>query len=89
MLTVILMMMRVIPAWAGNALSLMRKLATLSGHPRVGGERISPTAFRSAEPGSSPRGRGTLRVQHSTASVKRVIPAWAGNARKSLASSES
>ena len=34
-----------------------------------------------ALPGSSPRGRGTPRVDQSTNALGRFIPAWAGNAR--------
>ena len=56
---------RIIPAWAGNAVScsLRASFHSLeSDHPRVGGETLRGwRSYRNVrDSGSSPRGRGTL-----------------------------
>ena len=74
------MIIRFIPAWAGNARFLCARRYTGAVHPRVGGERSQAHRFSPTKIGSSPRGRGT----HSPAVWRdcrnRFIPAWAGNA---------
>ena len=68
-----------IPACAGNTSDRADRCATPPVHPRVCGEhddqidRIMPT------PGSSPRVRGTRRVQSRRDHQRRFIPACAGN----------
>ena len=70
---------RFIPAWAGNTTVQCRSFPFPPVHPRVGGEHIpAPIAVRTAV-GSSPRGRGTLRPDLMHPSLRRFIPAWAGN----------
>ena len=71
---------RIIPAWAGNAATEGRSLRIGTDHPRVGGERAPQRQRRRQSCGSSPRGRGTRRVQGVGPGVERIIPAWAGNA---------
>ncbi len=72
---------RVIPAWAGNTDPPFAAAPRLSGHPRVGGEHRGHSTPTPARPGSSPRGRGTQGLRHMDRTVRRVIPAWAGNTR--------
>ncbi len=74
---------RVIPAWAGNASRPASLRICGAGHPRVGGERSSARCTAQGVPGSSPRGRGTRRVDVECHVGPRVIPAWAGNANSS------
>jgi len=70
---------RVIPAWAGNRQQGESRINQQSGHPRVGGEQISPMREQVELTGSSPRGRGTVAHLASRPIGERVIPAWAGN----------
>ena len=72
---------RFIPARAGNAKSLMNWIAGLTVHPRAGGERGNGGALLGSPSGSSPRGRGTLRLFCPSDRGGRFIPARAGNAK--------
>ncbi len=73
---------RFIPACAGNARRAHGALRPATVHPRVCGERRSPTLNGAYRVGSSPRVRGTrLRSRHPEARV-RFIPACAGNAAR-------
>ena len=71
---------RFIPAWAGNAPTPFRGARSVPVHPRVGGERRSPTMSIGNTIGSSPRGRGTHGALAGPVRGSRFIPAWAGNA---------
>ena len=71
---------RIIPAWAGNATAPRNRSTLKSDHPRVGGERSIARMATALSSGSSPRGRGTRCHTCRSASVARIIPAWAGNA---------
>ncbi len=51
-------LIRFIPAWAGNTILSTRIYLALSVHPRVGGEYFSGHFFKLSPNGSSPRGRG-------------------------------
>ena len=77
---------RVIPAWAGNRVSMAAMASAASGHPRVGGEQVNARACGQVDDGSSPRGRGTDGVGHRAVEFGRVIPAWAGNRRPAATS---
>ena len=70
---------RVIPAWAGNTVADLHSSILSSGHPRVGGEHNELLSGTDPFDGSSPRGRGTLKMAHRNEKRERVIPAWAGN----------
>ena len=72
---------RIIPAWAGNASLAAGRLSGPPDHPRVGGERTVRGVSWTVPPGSSPRGRGTLFTGTRHYPTRRIIPAWAGNAR--------
>ena len=72
--------MRFIPAYAGNA---RRQAVVLDGepvHPRIRGERPVPVLPTNTSPGSSPHTRGTPSPAPSCRSLRRFIPAYAGNA---------
>ena len=72
--------LRIIPAYAGNALRPASLRWLDSDHPRVCGERMNSPADTSQVSGSSPRMRGTLRLGQRHHPAHRIIPAYAGNA---------
>ena len=72
--------LRFIPACAGNALYRSHCRQRPSVHPRVCGERDLPARTVDAEPGSSPRVRGTRDCRVGNGCHVRFIPACAGNA---------
>ena len=71
--------LRFIPAWAGNREGRQLQGKPAAVHPRVGGEQRSLRFQIAAAAGSSPRGRGTVRVETIPRGIFRFIPAWAGN----------
>ena len=73
---------RFIPARAGNATVIGYTKASLSVHPRAGGERDPASPGKLSGYGSSPRGRGTQTHRMRAAGWDRFIPARAGNARR-------
>ena len=78
---------RFIPASAGNASHHSRSATSNWVHPRECGERLAAPLYADADTGSSPRVRGT-RVLHDGGDWEiRFIPASAGNASSSSASS--
>ena len=78
---------RVIPACAGNGASEAPTSHTVTGHPRVCGERDIRGPAATGVSGSSPRVRGTARFTWNGLMSSRVIPACAGNGFASLRSS--
>ena len=76
---------RIIPAWAGNTLMRPTPARRSRDHPRVGGEHSGGPTGRHDCCGSSPRGRGTLITICGSITWFRIIPAWAGNTRRSRA----
>ncbi len=82
LLVVILLglMLRFIPARAGNARRSQRWIGHKAVHPRAGGERADSAGQTIHKAGSSPRGRGTPRNSYITCDGRRFIPARAGNA---------
>ena len=73
---------RFIPACAGNAWDGIDKNGESTVHPRMRGERSAPFCELVAIVGSSPHARGTRRVWNQRMSLKRFIPACAGNAHR-------
>ena len=73
------LVLRFIPARAGNTTSTFASSRTLSVHPRSRGEHIFPSEVTSAEYGSSPLARGTPDCKLYQVVVARFIPARAGN----------
>ena len=71
---------RFIPARAGNARHTRAWCSCLPVHPRAGGERLFKFVAENRGAGSSPRGRGTLKVIRLNSRQDRFIPARAGNA---------
>ena len=74
--------LRFIPARAGNTLANSALAASGTVHPRVGGEHVGQAVFGSSRNGSSPRGRGTPRLEQRLDELPRFIPAWAGNTER-------
>ena len=71
---------RFIPAYAGNAMEVLRRYLMKTVHPRVCGERVVVVAHLGNLLGSSPRMRGTPRPPSDPRGSVRFIPAYAGNA---------
>ena len=70
---------RFIPARAGNGSGSAAPCNLSTVHPRACGERAMPRQVSSFAAGSSPRVRGTGRVERPPLDVRRFIPARAGN----------
>ena len=70
--------LRLIPAWAGKTTWPPASTGASWAHPRVGGENTRSACGPTSSRGSSPRGRGKLRVNRDRSVLIRLIPAWAG-----------
>ena len=73
----------IIPAYAGNTVVCERLAAAAWDHPRVCGEHRTAVAERVENQGSSPRMRGTLVGDRLANVDPGIIPAYAGNTRRS------
>ncbi len=71
--------LRFIPACAGNSARATCRAGHASVHPRVCGEQSPVPAHLNANPGSSPRVRGTVFGSSKSHGALRFIPACAGN----------
>ena len=67
-----------IPAWAGEPISLLRKLCFLGVYPRVGGGAQQGLVQHQCDYGLSPRGRGSPGAASDGLPRSGSIPAWAG-----------
>ena len=79
--SLILCLLRAIPARAGNARFRFTHIVSPTGHPRAGGERADHASGSPLSDGPSPRGRGTHSADRWERWIDRAIPARAGNAR--------
>jgi len=70
---------RFIPAGAGNTAAYSSQAGDQSVHPRGRGEHRSTLLAMALVSGSSPRARGTLKVDYLLLQFLRFIPAGAGN----------
>ena len=70
---------RFIPACAGNRLLPLACSVCCAVHPRVCGEQSLEATKKSLSFGSSPRVRGTVYGNQQEVTIKRFIPACAGN----------
>ena len=70
---------RIIPACAGNSTYNAIRPLTGPDHPRVCGEQSASLQLSTCCGGSSPRVRGTGLKKDIPTTVKRIIPACAGN----------
>lgn len=75
---------RIIPACAGNTLSILCALSNRSNHPRLRGEYVAYALQRDIPWGSSPLARGILNRCVCKSYISRIIPARAGNTQKFL-----
>ena len=71
----------IIPACAGNTMSLKNVSLRFWDHPRVCGEHHYNTICIAGHSGSSPRVRGTLTRLRWFGGISGIIPACAGNTR--------
>ena len=78
---------RFIPACAGNAGQIRRRILPQPVHPRMRGERFRSSCVWFVLGGSSPHARGTQPLTNEANHENRFIPACAGNATSSWASS--
>ena len=74
---------RIIPAYAGNAAPTSAISTTSPDHPRVCGECAPAPVGQYGGSGSSPRMRGMHGDAVALEPLKRIIPAYAGNASSS------
>lgn len=74
---------RIIPACAGNTLSILCALSNRSNHPRLRGEYVAYALQRDIPWGSSssPLARGILNRCVCKSYISRIIPAYAGNTK--------
>ena len=70
-----LVVVGLIPAWAGKTLSFSFVEVQGAAHPRVGGENAEPKRDPLGVTGSSPRGRGKLSPWLPCGWCPRLIPA--------------
>ena len=73
------LLVRIIPAYAGNTLYVRGAEQRGEDHPRVCGEHSSIAWAISISPGSSPRMRGTRTQFDRVGVLVGIIPAYAGN----------
>ena len=73
------LVLRFIPAWAGDTMRQRSTGPARPVHPRVGGGHPRDRAKTGGYNGSSPRGRGTPAAWASAIFALRFIPAWAGD----------
>ena len=73
---------RIIPACAGNSPQRVGVPDAQADHPRVCGEQGVPNDMACHGPGSSPRVRGTGRLEFRRQRRERIIPACAGNSQR-------
>ena len=78
---------RFIPACAGNADRKTRWMSASPVHPRIRGERRAERGRTGSLGGSSPHARGTRHEDDYVQRTLRFIPACAGNAARSRARS--
>ena len=71
---------RIIPAYAGNAITHREAQVHRTDHPRVCGECMAGHRYCSCPNGSSPRMRGMRDSGEELELLPRIIPAYAGNA---------
>ena len=74
--------LRFIPACAGNTPNRCDERSDFAVHPRVCGEHLTTIPQASGILGSSPRVRGTPRIEPLRTCLIRFIPACAGNTKK-------
>ena len=80
------LMIRFIPARAGNTSDPISSKSRYPVHPRAGGEHLYRERMDLSLSGSSPRGRGTLIISPMDLDGNRFIPARAGNTQISIGS---
>ena len=74
-----ILLVRIIPALAGNTVAPDGMAITATDHPRAGGEHDPRTEYGMTIDGSSPRWRGTPSPATEIHPDRRIIPALAGN----------
>ncbi len=69
----------IIPAYAGNTKDEVGHMLAFGDHPRLCGEHLTVSPTRKPYKGSSPPMRGTLAHAKMNRTIRRIIPAYAGN----------
>ena len=75
----ILLQLGIIPACAGNTISLNLPLRSSQDHPRLRGEHVQQGTVLRGHSGSSPLARGTRPNLRTDLPCQGIIPACAGN----------
>ena len=73
------LLIRIIPAFAGNTDNTVLFLPHVKDHPRIRGEHFPLPLDCHCSLGSSPHSRGTPSISHRSALSDGIIPAFAGN----------
>ena len=77
-------LIKIIPAYAGNTSHPRRRTGRKTDHPRVCEEHFGRRRVAGVVAGSSPRMRGTPWLNPSRMSIGGIIPAYAGNTDQSI-----
>ena len=78
----------IIPAYAGNTITLSAMHEAYWDHPRVCGEHATGASTQVNCTGSSPRMRGTLQPHAGKVGKRGIIPAYAGNTSRASSVSD-
>ena len=78
------MLIRIIPACAGNTIACLYSRSPSRDHPRLRGEYNLDQVTQITETGSSPPARGIPGQRDYTTESRRIIPACAGNTQCKL-----
>ena len=73
--------LRITPAYAGKSCPFLRRTSPRRDHPRVCGEKSSPTSSHRKGQGSPPRMRGKALAPAPTIDIIGITPAYAGKSR--------
>ena len=76
---------RIIPAYAGSTRAVRTAHGEPTDHPRIRGEHSLEAAPLRNVKGSSPHTRGARQAHVQSRGALRIIPAYAGSTRRSLA----
>ena len=78
------MLLGIIPAYAGSTMAWHGEFWTRRDHPRIRGEHFPAPSSDSSRPGSSPHTRGALPGHRKAHAGAGIIPAYAGSTTRTL-----
>ena len=84
MIADVVLLMGIIPAYAGSTAPVRMVLPRKTDHPGIRGEHGLSRVVQNRHYGSSPHTRGALGAAGAAAGVSGIIPAYAGSTRFSV-----